>query len=360
MYEGDSDSPIGVLLAGREVIVKGARAPQRGWGDPDGPLAASRIRGCGQGAFVALQAGRAVAIPARCGHGLCAGCARARGARRADALAGPWEEMVRRGYGAASVTLTQPAVEGEALVDTLARLMTAWRRMMDHRAVRDVWRSSVVGYLRGREVTGRSKRSSVRRWHAHLHVVVILEQGVPSDWIVPAWLRVASGASVRAQHVADIAPDDARRALGEALKYPGKLGDMSDEQLWEYWLVTRGTKPVQVGGVVHGATRTGRLCRAIREGRLDDEVKEDAVEYRWASDWVESGASEDDEDDEDDEDGVIDWTPRGADAPRRLTPEAVMDPAWPSGPIPVRVRGRETWLDGDVIQSQLLERMERE
>lgn len=141
------------------------------------PWAEARtLSSCGARWAVHLRLGGAGLTPSPaplpCGRGhLCPVCAADRAAdyaRAARAVIGDWQAQNQHG-AAILVTLTQRADPNETLQAALTRLRKAWAETRKT----DQWTAQIQGAFWGYEVTHKQKRG----WHAHIHAVILVQDG---------------------------------------------------------------------------------------------------------------------------------------------------------------------------------------
>jgi len=239
-----------------------------------------------------------------CGASVCPVCARAKAAVKSAKWLRPIVRLHENlGCQVAHVTLTQPRIEeachdvaltqrerdtrgvvvgaegaelrrsvpGEQLGSALKRLRDAWKLLRDGRGSRDWWNRSTVGYFTGAEWTGMNQRTGALRWHAHLHVLVVLEPGQDaeswSEQLVGRWCEVVQDAHPYAQCVRQVGGDEGiERALREVLKYPFKAGSLTAAQILDSLATTKGLRPHQAGGGFHGNGVLGRVVNDLVDG----------------------------------------------------------------------------------------------
>lgn len=206
-----------------------------------------------------------------CGDRLCPSCAESRAREYASALRAFASSRVDEGYRHYAVTLTQQKmpVVSETCSQSVDRIIDAVRRLTNSgsangRRVRSYW----AGGIRGVEITwsprGKRRKDGSRveysGWHAHIHAIFELKEGVDDDdaldVIIDEWLKVSPGASEHAQYVQFL--DD--RMIGETAKYPLKLPDLDRP-----WLVRDAAMSIAGRRMLDGF---GSWRSALGKGRL--------------------------------------------------------------------------------------------
>ncbi|MCO4773258.1 MAG: protein rep [Deltaproteobacteria bacterium] len=253
----------------------------------DPQKAADKLTTCSSawGVGVRVQGGSAAveSVPYGCKDPLCPACSHQRAGRRVSKWLGVIGELQARGYSVLHLTTTQPAIEGEGLGEAIARLHKAWRGVRQNRSTRDWWRGSVLGDLRGREWTGKNRQGS-RRWHVHMHTVIVLRPGVDSGEWFEQWLRIWENASDGAQewgqdcNVIEGTEADRLGALREVLKYPFKAGDLSDWQILEVLAETKGMRHQEAGTGFRANSAIGAAVKSGDFGELEDHDQEAAAD----------------------------------------------------------------------------------
>lgn len=206
-----------------------------------------------------------------------------------------WPELAELHRAATAEDTTASTTGGASLDSRLSAWLTVWRALMDNRKHRAWWEAHVLGYRLGIEVTARATDKRTGRatgplgWHPHGHVVVVLrptgeDPAAVLEELLRRWMEVAASKG----HVAERAGQDAQviahvdeagdvdagsvaRAVSQALKYPGKVGDMPAACVWEFDAVCRGRTMHRPGGLLHSATRSGCLARAVAVAELERE-----------------------------------------------------------------------------------------
>lgn len=194
------------------------------------------------------------------------------------------------------------AVPGEALLDNRDRLYRSWRTLRNGTRHRPQWRRSVFAAVHGIESTGRvydHERGGFRlRWHSHLHAMVVLYPGVDAaEWfadiaerwrgVTEAVMMTGQSASIEPVKVTGETtergaqcmrtlntrdPEELRRSLVETLKYPVKLGQLTDAQLVEYLAACKGSKNHWATAAFHATDKRGKVARMYRDEVPPDEI----------------------------------------------------------------------------------------
>ena len=248
-------------------------------------------------------------VPCRCNRAVCAICGSYKAAARVAREVPMYGALARRGYKLVHCTFTArndqfkgqrlptegaeyAAVSGEALGDAWERQTHTVKRLRDSRRTREWWKSAVLAGTLGTEVTGRHPRTHFKRWHVHTHALLALRSGVLDDAVVETdpstgrrsvvggsfierlreeWCSIAD-ADPAGLHLSlvDGTDDDALQSgVEEVVKYPYKQGDLTVPQLLEIESTTKGLKPHQVFGALHGSST---YAKAAKDEELYDEL----------------------------------------------------------------------------------------
>ena len=182
-----------------------------------------------------------------------------------------------------------------------------WRKVR----ARDGWASAVVAEVRGVEATQRAPGGGLR-WHVHQHSVCALAGGVDADdwhrWTVARWVEAAGNkpdgkpdAETTGQDTR-IVSGDVSKAARQAVKYPGKVAEMTRAGVCEFVAVFKTRKPTQVRGALHGASGiaadavaasahpspiVNRLSQALAQPVAAEAARE-AARPRYVGDWWQS------------------------------------------------------------------------
>lgn len=264
--------------------------------------------------------------PETCGTALCPACVRRAAGKRAALWAPFLYVLAAAGYRLVFLTLTQPvrdpeepapvvlsaverlkykrinaevagpgetgrAVPGDSLPVTFERLTGALRNLRDGSS-RDWWARTVAGAIYGVETTGRSydrkNRRHSLRWHTHMHALVLLKPEaevcevkgkgkhkgrvlVRGPWweaLMQRWGELCPGMDPKAQVAYVVSPDRVEDEVREVLKYPCKLGGMTDAQLADFLCTMKGRHWHGRWGCLHGSARVMTVARwLIARGR---------------------------------------------------------------------------------------------
>ena len=167
------------------------------------------------------------------------------------------------------------ATSGEALLSMFTRYRKATRKVRNDSGSKRWWADTVIGSIEAMEWTGHGLVDGKRvpRWHVHGHDFIVLRKGHGVVWDADGiarrdvgWLKtfqahwVARGGGP----MVDLRRVDAG-GIVEVLKYPFKVGTLTNAQVVEVLCATKGLSTRVVTGLFHGGTRLGKAVGQARE-----------------------------------------------------------------------------------------------
>lgn len=111
---------------------------------------------------------------------MCPECSVRIGAKRAEEVATVLAHHLADGGDPLLITLTMRHYLGHSLADCLKALSVAWEKVTQGRAAQDDYRMlGLRGWVRALEIT----HSVDNGWHVHLHILMVVEQGMSEEAI---------------------------------------------------------------------------------------------------------------------------------------------------------------------------------
>lgn len=222
-----------------------------------------------------------------CRDRLCPICAAMRASRLAAQLR-QWVAADEARIGRSLfLTATQPRrdVGDETAGQAVDRLLSSWREVTARGRAHARVRAGMAGWVRAVEVTYSTRRVGKSRagWHAHVHALVELHEGVEVETWRRAWVEswcAAAGASPIPQDVQRV--DEAR--IGQVCKYPlspfslerpSQIRAAAEASVGRRMLEGGGTWRSWQGATFRESERELRLGRRLTMDRLAFDAESD-------------------------------------------------------------------------------------